>query len=140
MASKTRVDLIDQVLANLGVLVEGQSPTAEMRQKVDRLVNPHMASLRTLDIIYVADLGTAEPPTGGEFDEELFLALGDSLAMRAAPSFNLAGDASLAALSIRAEDELRRLARPQRTRRMLRVDPQTRSQARIGAGSFTRGT
>lgn len=137
---KTRVELIDQVLDNLGVLVEGQSPTAEMRAKVDRLVDAHCASLRTREVIYIADTGTASPPTGGEFDLEIFLPLADTLAMRSAPAFNLAGDASLMALSIRGEDELRVLARPQRTRRMLRVDPQTRSPSRISSGNFTRGT
>jgi len=38
------------------------------------------------------------------------------------------------------EDTLRRLGRPQRTRRMLRVDPQTRSQGFRIAGNFTKGT
>jgi len=38
------------------------------------------------------------------------------------------------------EDTLRRLGRPQRTRRMLRVDPQTRSQGFRISGNFTKGT
>lgn len=137
---KTRRELIDRVLDNLGVLVEGQAPAEEMVSKVDKLVDSHMASLRTREIVYVAQLGTASPPAGGEFDLELFLAIADSLAFRAAPAFNLAGDASLKALAILAEDELRVIARPARTRRMLRVDKQTRTDRRHSTGNFTRGT
>jgi hypothetical protein len=137
---KTRRELIDQVLDNLGVLVEGQAPSGEMVSKVDRLVDAHMASLRTREIVYVANVGTPSPPAGGAFDLELFLAIADSLAFRAAPSFNLAGDPSLKTLALLGEDELRVIARPARTRRMLRVDKQTRGDRRIPAGNFTRGT
>ena len=140
MATKTRVELIDQVLDNLGVLVEGQSPTAEMRSKVDRLVDPHIASLENREITYVADTGTANPPNGGEFEEALFLPLADSLAMRCAPSFNLAGDPSLKALALLGEDELQVLGRPQRTRRMLQCDKATLGHSFRGVGNFTRGT
>jgi hypothetical protein len=140
MATKTRAELIDQVLDNLGVLVEGQAPTAEMRNKVDRLVDPHLASLRNREITYVPDTGTPNPPSGGEFDEELFLALADSLAMRCAPSFNLAGEPSLKALAVLGEDELQVIGRPQRTRRMLQVDKATRGNSYRVAGNFTRGT
>lgn len=137
---KTRTELIDQVLDNLGVLVEGQAPTAEMRSKVDRLLDPHVASLANRQITYIPDTGTANPPSGGEFEQELFLALADSLAMRCAPAFNLAGDASLKALAIIAEDELRVLGRPDRTRRMLQPDKATRGNTFRVSGNFTRGT
>jgi hypothetical protein len=137
---KTRAELIDQVLDNLGVMVEGQAPTAEMRAKVDRLVDPHIASLRNREITFISDTGTPNPPSGGEFEQEVFLPIADSLAMRCAPSFNLAGDASLKALAILAEDELRVLARPQRTRRMLQVDKATRGDSFRAVGNFTRGT
>lgn len=137
---KNRVEAIDQVLDNLGVLVEGQSPTAEMRAKVDRLVDAHVASLRAEDIVYIADTGTTPPITGGSFDLEIFLAFCDTLAWRAAPAFNLAGDASLKVMSDQGKDELRVVTRPARTRRMLRVDPQTRSPRRVYNGNFTRGT
>ena len=140
MATKTRVELIDQVLDNLGVLVEGQAPTAEMRSKVDRLIDPHLASLTSRDITYVADTGTPNPPTGGEFDEAIFLGLADSLAMRCAPSFNLAGDASLKALALLGEDELEQIGRPRRSGQMLQVDPGVRGVTFRGGGSFIRGT
>lgn len=140
MATKTRVELIDQVLDNLGVLVEGQAPTAEMRSKVDRLIDPHIASLENREITYIPETGTANPPTGGEFEEALFLPLADSLAMRCAPSFNLAGDPSLKALAILGEDELEVLGRAPRTMRMLQCDKATRGYSFRGTGNFTRGT
>jgi len=137
---KTRVEVIDQVLDNLGVIIEGQTPTAELRSKVDRRLNSVMAMLATLEIVYVADLGTAEPPTGGEFDEELFLPLCDCVAWRCAAAFNLAGEPALKVLNDIGEDTLRRIGRPQRTRRMLRTDPQTRAPRVRVTGNFTRGT
>lgn len=140
MATKTRAELIDQVLDNLGVLVEGQAPSAEMRNKVDRLVNPHLASLRNQEIVYVADAGEPNPPSGGEIEDEIFLALAHTLAFSCAPSFNLAGDPSLKALDILGKDELRVLGRPQRTRQMLQVDKAVRGTSFRIAGNFTRGT
>jgi len=50
------------------------------------------------------------------------------------------GDPELKVMSDINEDTLRRLGRPQRTRRMLRVDPQTRSQGFRISGNFTKGT
>lgn len=137
---KTRVELIDRVLYNLGVLVDGQSPSTEMRAKVDRILDPHVASLTNREVTYITDTGAPEPPSGGEFDQALFLALADSLAFRAAPEFNLAGDASLKALALLAEDELRVLGRPQRTRRMLVPDKALRGSGFRVVGNFTKGT
>jgi len=137
---KTRVEVIDQVLDNLGVIIEGQPIAAELRSKVDRSLNSAMATLANLEVVYVADLGTANPPDGGEFDEELFLPLCHCIAWHLASSFNLAGDPELKVMGDINEDTLRRLGRPQRTRRMLRVDPQTRSQGFRITGNFSKGT
>lgn len=140
-APRTRVDLIDRALECLGVLVDGQAPTAAMREKIDKILDGHMASLRVEEIVYVANYGTSSPPAGGEIAAEHFLPIADTLAWRAAPTFNLAGDPALKAQDILARDELKRLTRPARSRRMLRVDPQTRMTSRAGAGgNFTSGT
>ena len=139
----TRRQLIDKALDDLGVLVQGQASTAEMVDKVDKVLNPCMAQLRVLEIIDVTApsiLGTAAPPNAGEFPEEFSLALASVLAWAAAPGFNLAGDPALKVLNDQAEDTLRRLVRPGRTRRMLRVDKAVRGGSRYGTGSFTRGT
>jgi hypothetical protein len=134
------MDLIDQVLDNLGVLVEGQSPTTELRNKIDRLVDANVEMLRVEEICYIADIGTAGPPAGGSIELKLFLPLADTLAWACSPSFNLAGDPSLKALDVLARDRLLVLTRPERSRRMLSVDPATRTPRRTGSGNFSSGT
>jgi hypothetical protein len=140
----TRRELIDAALENLGVLVQGQTISDEMVAKVDIVLDPAMAELRVLEIVDVTApsiLGTSSPPTNGAFPIEFVLSLSDYLAWMAAPSFNLAGDPSLKVLSDQAEDMLRRLVRPSRTRRMLRVDPALRGEnRRTTRGNFTQGT
>lgn len=140
MATKTRRELIDQVLDNVGILVPGQAPSDEMVSKVDTRLDPVLATLAAREIVYVFDAGTPSPPAGGEIDEAIFLALADSIADRVAGAFNLAGDTALKALAVLAEDELRVIGRPARTRRMLRVDAQLRSPRRNIPGNFSRGT
>jgi hypothetical protein len=140
----TRRQLIDAALENLGVLVQGQTTSDEMVAKVDVVLDPSMNELRELDIVDMTApsiLGTPSPPTSGAFPIQFALSLSDYLAWSAAPSFNLAGDPSLKVLSDQAEDTLRRLVRPSRTRRMLRVDPALRGEnRRVTRGNFTPGT
>lgn len=137
MASKTRQDLIYQVLDNLGVLVIGQAPSDDMVSRVDSLLDAALASLAAREIVYVADAGTPSPPTGGEFDEAIFLALANMLAFTCAPAFNLAAAADLAAIAQSAEEELRVIGRPARTRRTLTTDLTLRAGNRwIGMGPF----
>jgi hypothetical protein len=138
--TKTRLELVYQVLDNLGILVPGQAPPDEMVAKVDTRLDPVLASLRTREICYVSDPGTPSPPTNGAIAAEVFLALADVIADRVAGAFNLAGDTALKSLAILAEDELRVIQRPQRTRKMLRVDAQLRSPRRNIPGNFSRGT
>src|SRR3954467_14987968 len=88
----TRRQLIDRALDKLGVLVHGQTVSDEMIAKVDVVLDPRMAELRTLELIDVTEpavLGTASPPNGGEFPEEFCLTLADCLAWAAASGFNL---------------------------------------------------
>ena len=140
----TRRQLIDAALDNLGVLVLGQTTSDEMVAKVDVVFDPAMAQLRVLDIIDVTApsiLGTPSPPTNGAFPVEFVLPLSDYLAWQAAPGFNLSGDPALKVISDQAEDTLRRLVRPSRTRRMLHVDHALRGEnRRTTRGNFTQGT
>lgn len=144
MADRTRIDLIDKTIENLGVLVEGQTPTAAMRQKVDRVLDGHIAELRIEEIVYIADAGVAGsnsgPPSSGAIPEEYFNPVSHTLAWSAASSFSLAGDPSLAAQDQLARDTLRRLTRPGRTRRPLKLDPALRMQTRVTQGNFTEGS
>src|SRR5262245_13797642 len=135
----TRRELIDETLDALGVLVPGQPVSDEMVDKVDDVLDQCMERLRVLDIVDVTApsiLGPSNPPAGGEFPPELCLSLVDCLAWMVARKFNLAGDPSLKVLNDIGEDTLRRLTRPARSRRMLRVDKATRTTSRIGGGSF----
>lgn len=130
MATKTRSQLINQVLDNLGILVPSQAPSDENVDRVDRLLNATLASLSNREIIYVSDFGTANPPTGGEIDEAIFLALADLVAVRVAGAFNLAGDANLVRAAQMAEEELRVIGRPPDTRKTLTIDSALRSSFR----------
>ena len=114
--SKTRAELINQVLDRLNILVWGQTPSDEDVQKVDRLVDGAIAKLAALNIYYVQDPGTLGP-SDGAIEDEAFLPLADYIAQ-----FHLIADARIQALAIIAESDLRTLAAPARTLRTLRVD------------------
>jgi hypothetical protein len=115
--SKSRAELINQVLDRLNILVWGQAPSDEDVQKVDRLVDGAVAKLAALDIYYVQDPGTLGP-SDGAIEDEAFLPLADYIAQ-----FHLIADARIQALAQIAEGDLRTIAAPARTLRTLRVDP-----------------
>lgn len=140
MATKTRRELVDAVLANLGVLVPGQSASDDTIAKVDDLLDPLLAQLAELDIVYVGDAGTANPPSGGAIEYAIFNPLADVLAFKVAPSFSQAGDPALKVLSDEAEGILRRLGRPPQVRKMLSTDEMLRSGVRGPRFNFTSGT
>lgn len=125
--SKTRADLIERALFNLGVLAVGQVQSPEDVLKMDGYVDPTVALLSSLQIYYVQDAGSAGP-TDGAIEDEAFLPLADYLAMKAAVAFNLGGDAKLTALGLQAESDLRTIAAPARTLKTLRVDPAVQSR------------
>jgi hypothetical protein len=139
--ARTRRELVDLVLDNLGVLVPGQAPGDEAVSRVDSIIDPGLATLAALGIIYVADAGIPEPPSGGEIEDAIFIPLGDWLAWQVAGGFNLSDSPSLKALSLEAEKTLRLIGRPASTRRMLSTDVQLSGRhVRRGFGNFTRGT
>lgn len=115
--SKTRAELINQILDRLQILVYGQTPSDQDVQKVDLLVDTAIAQLAALDIYYVQDPGTLGP-LDGAIEDEAFLALADYIAQ-----FHLIADARIQALAMAAEEDLRIIAAPARTLRTLRVDP-----------------
>lgn len=120
--SKTRSDFVNQCLTNLGILVPGQSITADLVQKMDGLVDPAFALLAGLGIYYVQDAGEAGPADGA-IEDSAFLPLADYVANQACAGFNLPADQKMQALAMIAEDKLRTLSAPGRTLRTLRVDP-----------------
>lgn len=133
--SKTRSDLINQALVNLGIMVPGQSVDPESVQKMDAIVDPTVSELSGLSIYTVLDPG-ALGPDGGEIDDSAFLSLADYLANRACSGFNLAADAKMQALAMIAEDKLRTLAAPTRAFRRLRIDPALQG---VRTGGWYRG-
>src|SRR5262245_31523137 len=118
---KTRRELIDLVLDNLGVLVPGQSPGDEAVSRVDGIIDPSFATLAALGIAYIPDAGTPNPPAGGEIEDAVFLPLGDWVAWQVAGGFNLSDSPSLKMLADAAETTLRTISRPASTRRTLRT-------------------
>lgn len=128
--SKSRAELINQILDRLQILVYGQAPSDQDVQKCDRIVDTGVAQLSKLDIYYVQDPGSLGP-LDGAIEDEAFLALADYLAQ-----FHLLADARIQALASIAEENLRILAAPSRTLRVLRVDPALRANRPWYRGGF----
>lgn len=134
---KTRAELINQALVNLGIIAAGQSVSAEDVSKMDTIVDPAVSMLADLDIYYVQDAGSIGP-SDGAIEDSAFLPLADYVANAACAAFNLPADTKLQALSQLAEGKLVTLAAPKRTLRTLRVDPalQTRRFGIYRGGGF----
>jgi len=139
--AQTRRQLIDKVLDKLGVLVPGQSPGDEVVSRVDGYIDPCFAQLAAEGIVYVADAGLPDPPSGGQIDDAILIPLADIVAWASAGGFNLSDNPQLKLLSDQAEGKLRIIARPASTRQTLRTDAQLRgNSARGPVGNFSRGT
>lgn len=138
--ARTRRELIDQVLDNLGVLVPGQAPGDEAVSRVDSVIDPAFASLAAQGYPYVADAGTRNPPAGGEIPDDQFLHLADHVAECVGGAFNMADSPSLKAKQIEALRILRIIGRPASTRRTLGTDIQLRNYRTAAFGNFSRGT
>jgi hypothetical protein len=121
---KTRAQLIQQALTNLGIIAEGQSVSDQDVEKMDTIVDPAIAELSDLDIYFVQDAGSLGP-INGNIEDSAFLSLAAYIANAACPSFNLPYDVKLKALSDEAEKKLTTLGRPARSLKTLKVDPIT---------------
>jgi hypothetical protein len=97
--TKSRTDLIERALRNLGALPQGTVPNAEESQSMDDLIEPVLASLSERNIVYV--------PDPDQIPEQWFEALGHCLAWAAASEFGAASDVALAAKCQKAELDLR---------------------------------
>jgi hypothetical protein len=138
--ANTRRNLVDAVLDNLGVLVFGQAPSDEMVSRVDGLIDPVFAELAALDIVSISDPGTPNPPSGGNIDDAFFPSLCDYVAFAVAAPFGLGADPALKVLSDQAEETLRRIGRPAKTRKTLTTDIQLRAgNRRYAQFNYTTG-
>lgn len=95
---KSRRELIDMALSNLGVLAAGQQPETEDLQRVDAFVDAMLADLRVRDIIDI--------PSGDEFDIGVFADLAVCLANTCRHAFGLSGNPELQAAAMAAEQKL----------------------------------
>lgn len=139
--AQTRRQLIDKVLDKLGVLVPGQAPGDEAVSRVDSYIDPCFATLAALGIIYVADAGLPEPPSGGAIEDAISNPIADYVAWACAGAFNLGDNPQLKLLSDQAEAVMRTIGRPASTRQTLRTDLQLSGSGLRGpVGNFTRGT
>lgn len=120
--SKSRAELINQCLTNLGIIAAGQSIDPDLVLKMDGFIDPAVALLASLNIYYVQDAGTLGP-SDGSIEDEAFLPLADWIANKACSGFNLPADTKMQTLAMIAEGTLRTIAAPARTLRTLRVDP-----------------
>src|SRR6266404_8277679 len=112
---KTRAELINQALTNLGVIAEGQAIAADLVTKMDGVIDPAISELAELQIYYVQDAGSLGP-IDGAIEDSAFLSLASYIANAACAAFNLPADQKLQALALLAEGKLRTLAAPARTR------------------------
>jgi hypothetical protein len=100
---KTRAELVNRALSNLGALPAGQTANNEEYNQVDALVIPVVDSLSARDIYYVAD-ATSIP-------DEAFVQLGHCLAWACAAEFGAQGDTALFTMKEQAEQELSKIER-----------------------------
>lgn len=105
---KTREELIERALKNLGTLPSGHVANAEDAEAMDALIDPMIFQLNLREIVYLADTL--------EFPDEYFLSLAECLSWVAAPEFGATLDPARLRSDGRpkAEDELRMMqaARP----------------------------
>jgi hypothetical protein len=103
--AKDRTDLIHRALRNLGVLPQGQSPSAEESQSVDDLIDPMVENLRYR---FIAEV---DPDN---IEDHVFLPLANILAAVAAPEFGQDQNQATWALKERAELDLKEIWNYQR--------------------------
>lgn len=109
--TKTRADLVNQALANLGILAAGQTADTEDYDAVDGHVDQMFASLEARDVATIDN--------EDEIPAEWFQSLATLLADDAAAEF---GAPSNPAIVMMAENTLREINRGKPTYQPLRAD------------------
>lgn len=140
MTSRTRNDLIVEVLDQLGVTANGQNPNPDDVQKVDNRLDNMLEEISALDIYTVVDAGSVGP-TGGDIDAAAIRSLAAKIASMCSGNFGLGADPSLEVKATQGERILRTLTRPARARGLLRTDEALRGiRVWAGRGNYTNGT
>ncbi len=113
--AKTRADLVNRALFNLGVAVQGQNPGAEEYNSVDALVDPTIEELIAKDVCFIEDVDAIE--------DRYFLALGHVLAGNAASVFGMQNDQAIAARMVKGEKDLEQMSATRPTYATLEIMP-----------------
>lgn len=113
--TRTRTDLINEALDNLGVLTPGQDPAPEDSDKVDDKLDALLANLAAREIVYVANVEA--------IPNEWFTALADYVAFGCMAAFGVTGEeaANLKLLKDQAELDLKAMNRGKATYETLRA-------------------
>jgi hypothetical protein len=106
---------VHRALKNLGVLPQGQTPSAEEYNSIDALIDPMIEDLIGRDIVFIEDADVIE--------DKYFLSLGHVLAGHAAAEFGLQNDQAIAAYMIKGEHRLQEIASVRPTYGPLEIMP-----------------
>ena len=113
--AKTRTNVVYRALKNLGVLPQGQDPSDEDYNAVNDLVDGVIEDLIQRDIYHLQDVD-ATP-------EEAYIHLGNILAWKAAPTFDMHNDPALAAFAQASERDLQTIQATRPTYMTLEIEP-----------------
>ena len=111
--SRTKQELVDNVLVDLNVIGLGQTASAEESDFVAANITAALAELNARNVVNVGDENA--------IDDALFQPLNDLLVARLGPSFGRAA-ADAAALAL-LEDRIKEVTRHSGTRATLATDP-----------------
>lgn len=112
---KTRQELINRALSNLGALPVGQTASTQEYASVEALVTPTLESLSERDVYYVEDENAIE--------DKVFIALGRCLAWSCVDEFGVGGEelVKLQNAKVEAESELKQIGSEPPTYKTLEV-------------------
>jgi hypothetical protein len=112
--AKTRDDLVQRALKNLGVLPQGQVPNVQEYNAVNDLVDSTVEDLIGRDVVYIDDVEA--------IDEKYFMPLALILASNCRAEFGLTDDPALPALAQKSERDLQQISRVVPTFKTLKVE------------------
>lgn len=112
--AKTRAQVVNRALYNLGVKVRGQAASAEDYEAVDELVDGVVEGLIQREIYFLQDVDVTP--------EEVFIPLGHILAWAAASIFDQHNDPALLAFSKDAERDLEKMGSLQPSYQTLEIE------------------
>jgi hypothetical protein len=83
---KTRAELIQAALEEIGVLAAGQSPSAEDSDKLERAIDPLLEELAAREIVYVANSNEIPAAVFGPLARRLGAEVAGAFSVTSGPS------------------------------------------------------